>query len=136
MVRHSWTMAFPDEEESFRALQKLLGPQTVFLLDTYDTIAAAHLAVKLGRPMWGVRLDSGDLDVLSRQVRDILDRAGLHEVRIMATNDLDEHRLAQLVRSDAPIDSFGVGTQLATSADAPTLSAVYKLVELRNNGKV
>jgi nicotinate phosphoribosyltransferase len=133
---HSWTMAFPDEEESFRTLQKLLGPQTVFLLDTYDTIAAAHLAVKLGRPMWGVRLDSGDLDVLSRQVRDILDRAGLHEVRIMATNDLDEHRLAQLVRADAPIDSFGVGTQLATSADAPTLSAVYKLVELRNNGKV
>ncbi len=129
---HSWTMAFPSEEESFRALQRLLGDSTVFLLDTYDTIEAAHLAARLGHPIWGVRLDSGDLVALSREVRRILDRAGLQDAKIFATNDLNEHRLAELVRAGAPIDAFGVGTQLATSADAPFLSAVYKLVELEN----
>jgi nicotinate phosphoribosyltransferase len=127
---HSWTMAFPNEEESFRALQRLLGNSTVFLIDTYDTIEGARLAARVGRPFWGVRLDSGDLAALSRQVRRILDEAGLHDAKIIASNDLNEYRLAELVRSLAPIDVFGVGTELATSADAPSLSAVYKLVEL------
>ena len=127
---HSWTMAFPNEEESFRALQGLLGDSTVFLIDTYDTIEGAHLAARVGRPFWGVRLDSGDLHALSRQVRRILDEAGLHDAKIIASNDLNEYRLAELVRSGAPIDVFGVGTELATSADAASLSAVYKLVEL------
>jgi nicotinate phosphoribosyltransferase len=129
---HSWTMAFEKEEDAFRALQKLLGKETVFLIDTYDTLAGARTAAKLGRPCWGVRLDSGDLETLSRQVRVILDGAGLADAKIMATNDLDEHRIAEFVRAGAPIDGFGIGTQLATSADAPALSAVYKLVELRS----
>ncbi len=128
---HSWTMAFQTEEESFRALQRLLGESTVFLVDTYDTLEGARLATKLGRPIWGVRLDSGDLAVLSREVRRILDTAGLHDAKIFATNDLDEHRLAELLHSGAAIDAFGVGTALATSADAPSVSAVYKLVELK-----
>jgi nicotinate phosphoribosyltransferase len=128
---HSWTMAFADEESSFRALQNLLGDSTVFLVDTYDTIEGTRLAALLGPPIWGVRLDSGDLDLLSRQVRRILDAAGLHHAKIFATNDLNEDRIAELVGSGAPIDAFGVGTQLATSADAPALSAVYKLVELK-----
>jgi nicotinate phosphoribosyltransferase len=128
---HSWTMAFPDEESSFRSLQNLLGEFTVFLIDTYDTLEGARLAAKLGKPLWGVRLDSGDLNRLSRQVRQILDSAGLQEAKIMATNDLNEDRLAELVRAGAPIDTFGVGTELATSADSPTLSAVYKLVEIK-----
>jgi nicotinate phosphoribosyltransferase len=127
---HSWTMAFPDEEEAFRALQRLLGDSTVFLVDTYDTIEGARLAARVGRPFWGVRLDSGDLGALSHQVRSILDKAGLDDAKIMASNDLNEYRVAELVRSGAPIDAFGVGTELATSADAPSLSAVYKLVEL------
>jgi nicotinate phosphoribosyltransferase len=127
---HSWTMAFRDEEESFRALQRLLGDSTVFLIDTYDTIEGARLAVQLGPPFWGVRLDSGDLGALARQVRRILDQAGFRDAKIIASNDLNEDRLAELVRSGAPIDVFGVGTDLATSADAPSLSAVYKLVEL------
>jgi nicotinate phosphoribosyltransferase len=130
---HSWTMAFPNEEASFRALQRLLGDSTVFLIDTYDTIAGANLAARVGRPFWGVRLDSGDLGALSRQVRRILDEAGLHDAKIIASNDLNEERVAQLVRSGAPIDVFGIGTELATSADAPSLSAVYKLVELRRD---
>lgn len=130
---HSWTMAFPSEEESFRMLQKLLGESSVFLLDTYDTIEAALLVTRVGPPCWGVRLDSGDLVELSREVRRILDNAGLHDAQIFATNDLNEYRVAELVRDGAPIDSFGVGTQLATSADAPALSAVYKMVELKRN---
>ncbi len=133
---HSWTMAFSDERASFVALQKLLGENAVFLLDTYDTIEAAHLIAKLGKPVWGVRLDSGDLNLLAREVRAILDSAGLQSARIFATNDLDEHRVADLVHAGAPIDAFGVGTALATSSDAPSLSAIYKLVELRRNGTV
>ncbi|MGH9694927.1 MAG: nicotinate phosphoribosyltransferase [Bryobacteraceae bacterium] len=131
---HSWTMAFRDEEQSFRALQDLLGESSVFLIDTYDTLEGARLAARLGKPIWGVRLDSGDLIALSKQVRRILDDAGLQEAKIFATSDLNEQRLAELVRGGAPIDAFGVGTQLATSGDAPSLSAVYKLVELKDGG--
>ncbi len=133
---HSWTMAFGDEREAFLALQKLLGENTVFLLDTYDTIEAARLVTQIGPPVWGVRLDSGDLVALSKEVRGILDRAGLQSAKIFATNDLDEHRLAELIGAAAPIDAFGVGTQLATSADAPSLSAVYKLVEIKRGAEV
>jgi nicotinate phosphoribosyltransferase len=133
---HSWTMAFENERQSFVALQSLMGENTVFLLDTYDTIVGARLAAELGKPIWGVRLDSGDLLTLSREVRQILDSAGLQSAKIFASNDLDEHRVDELVRNGAPIDAFGVGTALATSSDAPSLSAVYKLVELKTKGTV
>lgn len=133
---HSWTMAFGEEREAFERLQNLLGENTVFLLDTYDTLNAARLATLLGKPVWGVRLDSGDLVAESRQVRSILDKGGLESAKIFASNDLDEHRLAEIVRAGAPIDAFGVGTALATSFDAPSLSAVYKLVELKQGDSV
>jgi nicotinate phosphoribosyltransferase len=128
---HSWVMSFGDEEASFRALQQLLGESTVYLVDTYDPLEGTRLAIRLGRPIWGVRLDSGDLAAQGHEVRRLLDAAGFHDVKIMATNDLNEHRIAALLDAGAPIDSFGVGTELATSADAPSLSAVYKLVELQ-----
>ncbi len=131
---HSWVQSFTDELEAFRQLQKLLGAATIYLIDTYDTIEGARKAASLGRPLWGVRLDSGDLSTLSRRVRAILDEAGLHEARIMASGDLNEYKIRELVRAGAPIDAFGVGTELVTSADAPTLGAVYKLVELESNG--
>jgi nicotinate phosphoribosyltransferase len=133
---HSWTMAFGDEERGFRALQKLLGESTVFLIDTYDTLDGARLAAELGKPIWGVRLDSGNLGELARQVRRILDDAGLREAKIFATNDLDEYRVADFVKAGVPLDAFGIGTQLATSGDAPSLSAVYKMVELKRDGGV
>jgi nicotinate phosphoribosyltransferase len=133
---HSWTMAFGDEEQSFRALQRLLGESTVFLIDTYDTLDGARLAAGLGKPIWGVRLDSGNLAELARKVRRVLDDAGLRDAKIFATNDLDEYRVAEFVKAGAPLDAFGVGTQLATSADAPSLSAVYKMVELKRDGEV
>lgn len=132
---HSWILSFGDELLAFRKLQELLGTRTVQLIDTYDTIKGARNAVSLGKPLWGVRLDSGDLLKLSNEVRQILDEAGMSETKIMATNDLDENTIAALVAAGAPIDVFGVGTSLATSFDAPALSAVYKLVEIETLGQ-
>jgi len=131
---HSWVMSFSGEAEAFRQLQRLLGEHTIQLIDTYDTIDGAHLAAKLGKPIWGVRLDSGDLLRLSREVRAVLDQAGLHETKIMVSGDLDEYRIRDLVRQGAPLDVFGVGTQLATSGDAPSMGAIYKMVELDIGG--
>lgn len=130
---HSWVLAFHEEEEAFRQLQRLLGLGTVYLIDSYDTLEGARRAASLGQPLWGVRLDSGDLAALARQVRAILDGAGLPDAKIMATSDLNEHRIAELVAAGAPIDAFGVGTELATSSDAPALSAVYKMAEITAN---
>ncbi len=126
---HSWVLSFPSEMESFRQLQKLLGPHTVQLIDTYNTLEGARRAAQLGRPLWGVRLDSGDVISLARQVRAILDEAGLHDAKIMVTGDLDEYKIRNIAAS-APVDVFGVGTELATSGDAPSMGTVYKLVEL------
>ncbi len=131
---HSWVQAFSSEAEAFERLQKLLGPSTIYLIDTYDTLEGARKAARLGPPLWGVRLDSGNLVVLSREVRRILDQSGLSGAKIMATGDLNEHKILELCAAGAPIDSFGVGTDLATSADAPNLGAVYKLVELEEAG--
>jgi nicotinate phosphoribosyltransferase len=128
---HSWVMSFASEKEAYLQLQQLLGESTIYVIDTYDTLDGARLAAGLGQPIWGVRLDSGDLEVRSKEVRRILDQAGLYDARIVATSDLNERRIADLVQSGAPIDSFGVGTELSTSADAPSLSVVYKLVELQ-----
>jgi nicotinate phosphoribosyltransferase len=131
---HSWVLAFPDEETAFRKLQELLGDATTYVVDTYDTLDGVRKAASLGKPMWGIRLDSGDLLELSRKARVILDSAGLQDARIMATGDLNEYKIRALVEAGAPIDAFGVGTELATSADAPNLGVVYKLVELRSDG--
>lgn len=127
---HSWVLSFSNELDSFRQLQKLLGPQTVQLIDTYDTLEGARKAAELGRPLWGVRLDSGDIVTLSRQVRGILDQAGLGDSKIMVTGDLDEYKIREIVSHRAPVDIFGVGTELATSGDAPSMGTVYKLVEV------
>jgi nicotinate phosphoribosyltransferase len=131
---HSWVMSFPAEKEAFRQMQQVLGPATVQLLDTYDPIQGARHAVELGRPLGGVRLDSGDFVTLSQKVRAILDEAGLTDVKIMASGDLDEFRIRELLAQGARIDSFGVGTQLATSADAPNMGTIYKLVEVDISG--
>ena len=133
-VAHSWVMSFAGEAKAFRLLQRLMGAHTIQLIDTYNTLEGARLAAQLGEPIWGVRLDSGDLLTISREVRGILDGAGLRHAKIVASGDLDENKIRDLVAGRAPIDSFGVGTQLATSADAPALSAIYKLVELDVNG--
>jgi len=127
---HSWVMSFATERESFEQLQRLLGESTVYLIDSYDTLEGARRAAELGRPLWGVRLDSGNLVELAPAVRKILDDAGLCDAKIMATGDLNEYKIHELVAARVPIDLFGVGTELATSADAPSLGVVYKMVEL------
>lgn len=132
---HSWTMAFPSEQEAFERYHELYPDSTVLLVDTYDTIRAVRTALRLGSGLKGVRLDSGDLITLSKEVRRILDEAGLTHTRIIASGDLNEYKIHRLVQAGSPIDLFGVGTEMVTSRDVPCLSAVYKLVE-RQEGDI
>jgi nicotinate phosphoribosyltransferase len=142
-MAHSYVMRFDDETDAFRTYARDFPGRAIFLLDTYDTEQAAARVVELAPELEpegllpsAVRLDSGDLDALARAVRRILDDGGLTGVRIFASGDLDEYRIAQLVAADAPIDAFGVGTQLGTSGDAPHVGVVYKLVEDATGPKV
>ena len=127
---HSWVLSFCGENEAFRKLQRAMGPATVQLVDTYDTVEGVKKVAALGKPLWGVRLDSGDFQTLAREARAILDQAGLEDAKIMLSGDLDEYSIRDLVTSGTPVDSFGVGTQLSASADAPAMGSIYKLVEL------
>jgi nicotinate phosphoribosyltransferase len=124
------------EEEAFSTFVSLFGDRSVLVVDTYDVAAAVRLAIGAGLRPAAVRVDSGDLDVLSRDVRSLLDTAGLQGTRVLASGDLDEWSIAALVRAGAPIDGFAVGTALSTSEDAPALGGVYKLVELQEGSDV
>ncbi|HYL55145.1 MAG TPA: nicotinate phosphoribosyltransferase [Gemmatimonadales bacterium] len=135
-MAHSYVTAFPREIESFRAFARAFPSGTTLLIDTYDTVTGAHQAAQVGREMAargerlaGVRLDSGDLGTLSKEVRRILDDAGLHQVKIFASGGLDEDDIDRLLEQGAPIDSFGVGTRMDVAADAPYLDMAYKLVK-------
>jgi nicotinate phosphoribosyltransferase len=135
-MAHSFVMAYDDERDAFRDYARAFPHTAVLLIDTYDSVTGARRAAEVahelageGIAITGVRLDSGDLAALSHQVRTVLDDAGLGAVEIIASGDLDEHAVAALLAAGAPIDAFGVGTRLGTSADAPHLGAVYKLVE-------
>lgn len=127
---HSWVLSFCGENEAFRKLQQMLGSSTVQLVDTYNTVEALKKVTAIGQPLWGVRLDSGDFFHLSRVARGMLDEAGLGDAKIMVSGDLDEYSIRDLLASGAPVDVFGVGTQLATSADAPAMATIYKIVEI------
>lgn len=138
-MAHSYVMAFPDELSAFRTFVRDFPDHSFLLIDTYDTIQGAYNAVIIarelqarGKQLKGVRIDSGDLLELSKKVRRILDDAGFHNVKILASGDLNEYKISDLVQQNAPIDAFGVGTELGTSADAPFLGGVYKLVQEAN----
>jgi nicotinate phosphoribosyltransferase len=142
-MAHSFVMSFDDERDAFRAYARSFPQRAVLLIDTYDTVEGARNGAEVahglageGIHISGVRLDSGDVGSLAVEVRDVLDAAGLPDVQILASGDLDEHRIAVLLAGGAPIDAFGVGTQLGTSADAPALGAVYKLVDDANGPKM
>lgn len=135
-MAHSYVQAYADEALAFEAFARSQPSNAMLLLDTYDTEAAAHKVVALapllardGIAIHGVRLDSGDLGEHARRVRRILDDGGLTGVTIFASGNLDDYRLRQLIAEGAPIDGFGVGTRMNTSADAPYLDCAYKLVE-------
>jgi nicotinate phosphoribosyltransferase len=122
------------EADAFRTFAQDLPTRTTFLVDTYDTLNGVRVAIEVIRELGlrdhlGVRLDSGDLLALSQQTRALLDEADLPDVRIFASGGLDELEVDRLVREDAPIDAFGVGTRMGVSADAPSLDSAYKLVE-------
>ncbi len=132
---HSWVMAHADEGDSFRNFLNVFPNEAVLLLDTYDVRQATKKIIGMGRKPAGVRLDSGDLIKDSRWVRRELDRAGWNDVKVFASGDLDEYKIASLLAKGAAIDAFGVGTALASPGDAPHLSMIYKLVEVERDGK-
>jgi nicotinate phosphoribosyltransferase len=134
-MAHSWVQSFESESRSFETFARYFPGTTTLLIDTYDTLEGVRKAAAIEPPVQAVRLDSGDLDALARQARVILDLNNRSQVKIIASGDLDEYRIAQLVDAGAPIDGFGVGTELITSRDAPALGMVYKLVELDGIGK-
>jgi nicotinate phosphoribosyltransferase len=134
-------MAFDTELQAFRAYAASMPNNVVFVIDTYDTLQGARNAVTVGRELRahghelvGVRIDSGDLAWLSKQVRTILDDGGFAQAVIVASNELDEHLIASLKDQGARIDVWGVGTKLATSWDQPALGGVYKLSAIRRSG--
>ncbi|WP_238999276.1 nicotinate phosphoribosyltransferase, partial [Segeticoccus rhizosphaerae] len=124
---HAFTLVHDDERQAFEAQVASLGPGTTLLVDTYDVPRAVRLAVEIAGPQLGaVRIDSGDLLVQAREVREQLDSLGATNTRIVVTSDLDEYAIAALAA--APVDSYGVGTSLVTGSGAPTAGLVYKLV--------
>jgi nicotinate phosphoribosyltransferase len=136
-LAHSFVMSFDDEDDAFRAFLKVFPDTATILVDTYDTIACVkRLATEFDEIIPAIRLDSGDLLALSIEARKILDEAGKNETRILASGDLNEEIIVELINHGAMIDAFGVGTQIATSFDQPALGGVYKLVAIEANGKI
>ncbi|PKG33876.1 nicotinate phosphoribosyltransferase [Methanoregula sp.] len=131
-MAHSYVMLFDSEDAAFRAYQSSFPDRAICLIDTYDTLACTDTIIRLvreGVPVPGVRIDSGDIGMLARDVRARLDAAGLPGIRIFVSNNVDEYSIDGWLSSGVPIDSFGVGTHFITSSDAPFLDMIYKLVE-------
>jgi len=135
-MAHSFITSFEHEIDAFRAFARTFPENTVLLIDTYDTLAGARKAVQIaremkneGRSLRGVRLDSGDMAELSREVRQILRNEGLTDVSIFASGSFDEYKISDVINRGAEIDAFGVGTKMGVSADAPFTDMAYKLVQ-------
>jgi len=135
-MAHSFVTSFKEEIDAFRAFGETFGDQTVLLIDTYDTLTGAEKAIEVGREMAqrgrklkGVRLDSGDMTRLSKQVRQMMDKAGFEDVKIFASGGFDEFKIADSLAGGAEIDAFGVGTKMGVSADSPYTDIAYKLVQ-------
>jgi nicotinate phosphoribosyltransferase len=131
-MAHSYVMSFEREQDAFRSFMEDFPGNAVMLVDTYDTVEGVRRAIAAARDtgvtLAGVRLDSGDLQGLSMKTRALLDEAGMSGARIVASGDLEERQIARLTAAGAPIDSFGVGTDLGTSRDSPVVNGIYKLV--------
>lgn len=132
-MAHSFIQAHPNEDQAFIAFSRTFPENSIFLLDTYDTLKALHRLIQLYQDGFiqnikAIRIDSGDLQILATQCREILDKANLFTTQIIVSGDLDEFRIRELY--DSPIDVFAVGTKISVCADTPSLDCVYKLVEL------
>jgi nicotinate phosphoribosyltransferase len=140
-MAHSYIQSHDNETDAFKAFVSSF-PETVLLVDTYDTLAGIHKVISLADTLGtdfrlkGVRLDSGDRLILSRKVRQALDNAGLRQVEIFVSGNLDEYRIADLIKAGAPINGFGVGTHMGVSLDVPCMDIVYKLCEYAGEGKL
>lgn len=139
---HALVQAYRDEYTAFKKYAET-HTDCVFLVDTYDTVRSGiPNAIKVAKEFGdkinfiGVRLDSGDLAYLSKKARTMLDEAGFHDAKVIASSDLDEHTIMNLKAQGAKIDVWGVGTKLITAFDQPALGAVYKLVSIEENGKM
>ena len=137
-MAHSYVSAFDNELDAFFAYADTFPDHSIFLIDTYDSIEGARHAAavakemqKKGHTLIGVRLDSGDMADLSREVRKIFDDVGLLDVKIFASSGFDEFKIAKVVSEGAAIDAFGVGTKVGVSADAPFVDVVYKMVRFK-----
>ena len=137
-MAHSYVSAFDNELDAFFAYADTFPDHSIFLIDTYDSVEGArHAAIvakemkKKGHALIGVRLDSGDMVSLSREVRKIFDDAGLLDVKIFASSGFDEFKIAKVISEGAAIDAFGVGTKVGVSADAPFVDVVYKMVRFK-----
>jgi nicotinate phosphoribosyltransferase len=135
-MAHSYVLSFESEEQAFESFLRDNPDNALLLVDTYDTLGGVRRAIDASREtgieLTGIRLDSGDLDALSREARRMLDEAGFTEAQIVASGDLEEHRIAELCGAGAPIDIWGVGTDLGTSRDSPVVNGVYKIVADRS----
>jgi nicotinate phosphoribosyltransferase len=137
-MAHSYVSAFDNERDAFFAYADTFPDHSIFLIDTYDSVEGARHAAavakemqKRGHTLIGVRLDSGDMVILSREVRKIFDAAGLSDVKIFASSGFDEFKIAKVISEGAAIDAFGVGTKVGVSADAPFVDIVYKMVRFK-----
>lgn len=143
-MAHSWVQMFPSELDSFRAYAKKYPNACTLLVDTYNVLkSGVPNAITVfkelksqGYSNFGIRIDSGDIAYLSKKARKMLDDANLNEVKIVASNSLDEFLIKDLLEQGAKIDSFGVGERLVTSKSEPVFGGVYKLVAVEDNGKL
>lgn len=142
-MAHSWIMSFESEEVAFRRFSEIYPDNCIFLIDTYDVLGSGiEAAIKIGLEMKekgkriGVRIDSGDLSYLTKEVRVRLDNAGLTDATICVSNDLTEDIISTLINDGAPIDSWGIGTHLVTGGSQASLNGVYKLAAQEENGKL
>ena len=143
-MAHSWIMAWSSEEEAFKAYADIYPDRCVFLIDTYDTLKSGIVhAINVGKTLaakgknFGVRLDSGDIQYLSMEVRKRLDAAGLKDAMISVSNELDEYIIQALTDSGAPVNLWGVGTQMVTGGNDSAFTGVYKLTASDNgNGEL
>lgn len=140
-MAHSWVMSFPTEEDAFQAYADIYPDKSIFLIDTYNTLGSGiRAAIAIGKKLqsqgnsFGVRLDSGDIQYLSTEVREILDKSGFPEAKITVSNELTEEIIESLVLNKAPIDSWGVGTHMVTGGSESSFTGVYKL-SARSNEK-
>lgn len=142
-MAHSWVMYFNDEFTAFKKYAEVYPDSTLLLVDTYDVLksgvpnairVAKEVLAPAGKRLKGIRIDSGDLAYLSRKARKLLDDAGLHDCKIVATNSLDEYTIGSIITQGAQIDTFGVGERLITSKSDPVFGAVYKLSAVEKDG--